>query len=349
MNLQPEGVKCGEARRHAPAYPPSHLFDGLVIVWRVTEQCNLACLFCGYSRLLDRPRATANPGSVLTFGALLRDYSRAYQRDVMVSWLGGEPLIWPPLRQLTRAFKHEFGLCVSVTTNGAALDSRAVRGHIIADYDEITVSIDGVGELNDRVRGAPGLYEQLRASLIALRDLKSSRGRGPLIRVNTILMRDTIDQIESLCHTLAGWGVEELTFNMLGGRDRPEFYPDHRLLPEQVEWLRAELPGIRERMARLGLRICGSPVYLERIASAARDIPIPVADCAPGSRVLFIDERSHVSPCSFTATGYGIPVSGIHSPGDLDQLPARFAASRRAPMLPPCFDCTCTKVFGKFE
>ncbi len=103
----------------------------LVLVWRITEVCDLACPFCAYSRDLRRPRAAANPDDVLRFGALLGEYARAYRRNILVSWLGGEPLLWKPLLDLSHTFKHAFGLRVSVTTNGTALDSEPVRRRIV--------------------------------------------------------------------------------------------------------------------------------------------------------------------------------------------------------------------------
>ena len=103
----------------------------LVLDWRTTEGCDLACPFCACSRDLRRPRAAANPDGVLRFGALLGEYARAYRRSILVSWLGREPLLWKPLLGLSHTFKHEVGLRVSVTTNGTALDSEPVRRRIV--------------------------------------------------------------------------------------------------------------------------------------------------------------------------------------------------------------------------
>jgi MoaA/NifB/PqqE/SkfB family radical SAM enzyme len=323
--------------------------DALVVVWRVTENCNLGCRFCEYSRHLRRPRTTANPEQVRAFGELLRDYRAVYGREVLVSWLGGEPLLWPPLTRISHTFKHEFNLRVGVTTNGTALESALVRQRIVEDYDQITISIDGIGEFHDWCRDAQGLYDQLRAGILDLRELKVRRGHGPLIRVNTILMRNNLHQFERLCCSLAEWGVEQVSFNALGGKHRPEFYQSHSLLPEHVAWLHQELPDIRERMARLGLSICGGEHYLHRIVSSIRGNSIPVFDCQPGARSLFIDERGVVAPCSFTTQGYGFRLDELKTAGDVDQIPWRLAERKRKEMLAPCFDCRSTQVFGKFS
>ena len=320
----------------------------LVVVWRVTELCNLGCRFCGYSRHLRWPRQAAHPEQVLAFGALLRDYQAESGRDVLVSWLGGEPLLWPPLMELSHTFKQEFKLHLGVTTNGTRLDSARIRERIVNDYDQITISLDGVEDWHDSYRDAPGLYARLGATIRKLRQARADTGHGPLIRVSTILTRENLAGFEALCRDCAAWGVEELTFNPLGGQSRPDFYAGHCLLPEHISWFVQELPRLREQMAQMGLKICGGQDYSNRIVSSIRGIPVPVADCKPGVQFLFIDERGLVGPCSFTLHRYGYPLAGFKSVQDLVRLPARLAERKRSEMLTPCRDCLSTQVFGKF-
>src|SRR5262245_55119333 len=99
----------------------------LVVVWCVTEGCRLSCGFCGYSRTVERRRQDSDAAEVLRVGRMLGDYSRDARRAVLVSWLGGEPLEWPPLTELARAFRHEFRLQQGVTTSGTPLRSSAIR------------------------------------------------------------------------------------------------------------------------------------------------------------------------------------------------------------------------------
>ena len=324
--------------QHSAPCPPR-----LVVVWRINEACNLACGFCGYSREVVRPRASASAEQVRALGAEQAAYGRAQGRAVLVSWLGGEPFLWRPLLGISRDFKRELGLQVAVTTNGIALRSARVRRALCADFAQLTVSVDGLGAFHDAVRGRAGLFDELRANVMALSELKARMRTGPLMRVNTILMRDNVEQFEALCVALAGWGVEEVTFNALGGRDRPDFFARHRLLPAHAAWLREELPAIRARMARLGLSVCGSEGYSARIVQAIEGVPAPVADCEAGQRYLFVDERGRVAPCSFTLEEYGQATEDIHA------LPGMFAARRREKRAAACANCVSTNVFGKFE
>lgn len=318
----------------------------LLVLWRVFEHCNLSCQFCGYSAKLRRPRTVADPDTVLRFGELLGEFARATGRRVSISWLGGESLLWPELSALSHTYSQAFGVRVGVTTNGEPLASPSVRGSLIDDYELVTVSVDGVGEFHNTCRDTPALFERIERNVRTL--AAEAAGSRLVLRVNTILMRGNIREFEHLCREVAGWGVSELTFNQLGGNDRPEFYPDNRLLPEQVEQFIAELPRVRAEMGRIGMTIHGTDRYLHRLASTAGGRPIPIDDCGPGRSFLFIDEQGRVSPCSFTSCGYGVPVDSLTTAEDLARLPDTFARLRRERRERACDDCHSTQVFDKF-
>ena len=320
----------------------------MIIVWRVTQHCNLSCPFCGYDRRLDRPRGVADVKEVLRFGAVLADYQHSTGEKVLVSWMGGEPLLWPPLRELTELFACDFGLRVSTTTNGTPLASAMMRTHIIEHYRELTISVDGIGRVHDDLRGWRGGFKHLRRAVRALVAERQANGQGPLLRANVVLMRETMSSFERLCAELADWGIDEITFNQLGGDDRPEFRAEHGLLPEDAEWLDANLPRIRNDVADRGVKLGGGAGYMRRLLATANGRRIPVADCGPGEGFLFINERGLASPCSFTENRYGVPLSEIESATALQQLPRRFSGMRAALRASSCDDCHSTHVFEKF-
>jgi MoaA/NifB/PqqE/SkfB family radical SAM enzyme len=323
--------------------------EPLVVVWRVTEACDLGCWFCEFNRHLRHPRHSARADVVLAFGALLARYGATTGRPVLVSWLGGEPLLWPPLVEVGQTFRREYGLRLGVTSNGTHFDSPQLLRHLAEAYDQVTVSVDGPGEFHDLGRGAPGLYNRLCAAVGALRELRERQGYGPLLRANTILMRSNISSFEALCCSLADWGIEEVTFNALGGAPAGPFYVRERLQPEQVAWLRLALPGIRERLAARGLTLRGSDHYLGRLHVAASGGVMPVADCRPGGDFLFVDEQGRVAPCSFTAAAHGQPLADVRSLPDLAQLSHLLAERRSREQWTPCRDCYNPQVFGKFD
>ena len=321
----------------------------MIIVWRVTESCNLSCPFCAFDRRLDRVRRDAAVETVARFGGVLSEYQHATGDRVLVSWMGGEPLLWPPLRELAEHFTRRLGVRVSTTTNGTPLGSAVVRDHILEHYTELTVSVDGLGTVHDDLRGWRGGFAHLRRVIPMLVAERRTRGRGPLLRANVVLMRDTVHDFDRLCTELADWGIDEITFNQLGGADRPEYLPTHGLLPSHAEWLSANIPRLRKALAPLGVRLAGGRGYLQRLLATANGQRIPVSDCGPGERFLFIDERARVAPCSFSIGDYGVPLAEIDTWEALQRVPQRYTALRAASRAGCCDDCHSTHVFEKFQ
>ena len=319
----------------------------MIVVWRITTHCNLRCAFCAYDRSLPTRRAEAVQESVLRFTRLLADYRARTDEPVMVSWLGGEPLLWKPLQTVSRALA-ELGLQTSATTNGTALKSPALRGMIADHFDELTVSLDGPQQFHDAIRRWPGGFEQLREGIAMLRASPRGARRQLRLRVNTVLMTQNVRSFPSLCDELLSWGIDEITFNQLGGYDRPEFYPAHRLSLADIDWLASMLPELRERLQLRGVRLAGGAQYLQRFRASAQGEQLPVASCQPGKDFLFVDEHGRIAPCSFTVADYASSIDELHSVDDLIALSGRYeqlAARRRSRW---CDDCPSTRVFEKF-
>ncbi|WP_442679996.1 radical SAM protein [Sphingomonas sp. ASY06-1R] len=317
----------------------------MIVLWRTTTHCNYACGFCAYDRRLGGIRRSVPAEEAARFGTLLADWARQRGQTVLLSWLGGEPLSWRPIWDLS-ARLAQAGLAISATTNGSSLDRADVRAALIASFRELTVSIDGPPSVHDALRGREGAWARVRSGLHAL---AAERGAAPLrLRANIVLMRQTLPHFAALCRQLADWGVDEITFNQLGGRDRPAFFPAQRLLPADIADLAACLPGLKQDLKPRGVTLCGDALYVERLAASADNRALAVEDCGQGRPFLFIDEAGIAAPCSFSGAAYGIPIAGLRTVADVDGLAARFAAARTARRLATCDDCPSTQQFAKF-
>lgn len=320
--------------------------ERLVVVCKVTEACNLGCAFCAYDRNLARPRRFADADRLRKLAPALAAAGVMRGTPVLVSWLGGEPLLWPELESVTETFRAH-GLATSVTTNGTTLGSSQSRTRVLDLFDELTVSIDGLGERHDQLRAWPGGFAHLERVLTRLVAERDARGSHLRVRVNTVVMRDNVDQLRALCHRLAGWGVDEITWNQLGGNDRPEFFAAHRLrapdvarLADVVGRLRSELPS--------GVRLGGDAAYLDRVRASSKDEAIAVRGCQIERTFLYVSIDGVVSPCSFTNRDLGEPLENLGSAERLLTLPARLAERRDAIAPRACTDCHSTQQFGKF-
>jgi MoaA/NifB/PqqE/SkfB family radical SAM enzyme len=320
----------------------------MIVVWQVTEHCNLACPFCRYDRNFGGKRREADPAAIQTFGRHLAEYQRETGRAVLVSWLGGEPLLWKPLQEISKHYCRCLGLRVATTTNGTTLGSQAMRRHLLEDYSELTVSVDAPGSVHDQLRGSDRLYATLAKNVRALANENQERGSVLRLRANIVLMQKTIGSFSQLCAELAEWGITEISFNQLGGNDRPEFYPDNRLRPEDLVVFENNLPGLRAKLSRQGVKLLGTAGYLRRMNASSRDEPVMISDCRPGRDFLFIDIEGRIAPCSFTSETSGIPTAEIESFKDLVHLAPRFASGIAKCRPTACNNCLSTRVFEKF-
>jgi MoaA/NifB/PqqE/SkfB family radical SAM enzyme len=342
--------------RQTPTMPPCRRSDvghrdqeaAMIVVWRVVQSCDLSCPFCAFDKRLSFARAATDPAEIARFTAVLADHQAATGDRVLVSWLGGEPLLWRPLHDLSLAVRA-LGLSVSATTNGTPLGGLRLRRHLCDVYKELTISVDGFSSFHDPMRGWAGGFEKLRVWVPALAREARLRGSALKLRANVVLMHQNIADFPRLCLELADWGITEISFNQLGGRDRPEFYAEHRLRPADVDFLEAELPETRARLGEHGASVIGGANYVRRIRASALDQRNPVDDCGPGESFLFIDETGLASPCSFTTADYGVALRTITTASDLAALPARFRRMRAARRSMQCDDCLSTQVCDKFK
>lgn len=319
----------------------------MIILWRVVDHCNLACPFCAFDRRLDKRRHAADPAQVARFIDVLGAWAGLSQRPVLLSWLGGEPLLWKPLEALTRRARRN-GIALSITTNGTTLGSPYVRSQLIENYSEVTISVDGLAGFHDRMRGWPGAFDKLAKYVSALAAERKASGSLLRLRANIVLMRGNIRMFPELCHALSSWGMDEISFNQLGGRDRPEFFPDNRLEAADIASLRAVLPLLRMQLApRTG--IVGAPTYLARIENSIAGVALPISDCRVADNFLFVDEAGRIAPCSFTPDHFGLSVDGLSDARDLDRLPGRLRAQQKCRPSADCSDCPSTQQFEKFE
>jgi MoaA/NifB/PqqE/SkfB family radical SAM enzyme len=320
----------------------------MIVVWRVTQHCNLSCPFCSYDRTLSLPRVQASLETVMRFAAVLSAYQKTNDDPVLVSWIGGEPFLWRHLREATLRLTDEFGLRVSATSNGTTLGSADVKRLIVERFSELTISVDAPGAAHDALRGWPGGFDRLERHVSEVAREKAIAGRGPLLRINTVLMRDNLPRFEELCLRVAAWGVNEITFNQLGGRDRPEFFPDHRLRASDVDHLEDFVPALRARLAERGVRLNGGAGYVRRMRASASGDALPMRHCGVGRRFLFVDERGLTAPCNYTVEQIGVPLNELGSVEAFSALPIQLEAARERCRPAACEDCHSTQVWDKF-
>ena len=311
----------------------------LIVLWRVFTFCNLDCAFCGYARSEKIPRVAVPFSEIERVGSLIADYQQTTGTQVLVSWLGGEPLLWPDVRKASQVYRS-LGLKVSLTTNGTTLGQPEVQRLVLENLSEVTISLDIHGPTHDEYRGR----ETFAAIVAATRQLVALRNQwqAPLrIRINAILMRDNVQFVSAFIALLDEIGVDEVTFNELGGIERPAFWRSHRLEPQHVDLFVQQLA----HAAPERLRIVAAPLYLERLRASAEGRKLAATSCQAIGRFLFVNEQGLTGPCPFIVDRVGRSIATVRTAQELFALANDFS---RAQGDGPCLDCKSTFNFGKF-
>lgn len=156
---------------HFSVLPPS------VLVYNVTFRCNMKCRMClNWTKKEQRELTASELEKVLKKGDL-------FHRIENVSISGGEPTLRADLPEIVEVLYTNLPRVrkMSIVTN--ALNTRRVVGQMEAiarltmernSLLSIGVSLDGMGEIHDRIRDVPRAYEKVRETIHALMELRES-------------------------------------------------------------------------------------------------------------------------------------------------------------------------------
>ena len=139
----------------------------MLVIWEVTQACDLACVHCRASAQSER-----NPAELSTEqGYRLLDEIRSFGEPLMV-FTGGDPLKRPDLYDLIR-YSVKIGLRTNVTPSATPLlTAEAIEGFQAAGITRMAISLDGPdAATHDEFRGIPGTFDRAMFALRHARDI----------------------------------------------------------------------------------------------------------------------------------------------------------------------------------
>ncbi len=211
-------------------------------VWEITLACDLACRHCG-SRA---GRARPNELSTQECLALVRQLAEMGVREVTL--IGGEAYLRSDWLQIVSAIAAH-GMTPTMTSGGRGIDEALAQAAAKAGLATVGISLDGLEQTHDRLRGVKGSHAAARNALRAL------KRAGIGITVNTQVNRLTMPELPELLeliadHGLHGWQIA-LTVPMGRATDEPEVL----LQPYDLLALHPLLASLSERANALKLRL----------------------------------------------------------------------------------------------
>lgn len=169
-----------------------------LVIWEVTQACDLACLHCRASAIPCR-----HPSELSTEeGIQLLSEVRSFGKPLMV-FTGGDPLKRPDLFTLLRE-SVALGLRTTVTPSATPLLTRsAVDQFAASGVARMAVSIDGTDpETHDGFRGVPGSFDRSLDALRYARDLNLET------QVNTTVTQRNRQDLDRIADLASGVGAK---------------------------------------------------------------------------------------------------------------------------------------------
>ncbi|AWB27013.1 TIGR04347 family pseudo-SAM/SPASM protein [Halococcoides cellulosivorans] len=181
--------------------------DAPVVVWNLTAGCNLTCEHC---------YADADEPSPEEFdtdeGKALIDDLAAFGVPVLL-FSGGEPLVRDDLEELV-AYATDQGLRAVLSTNGTLLDEDRAAALKEAGLAYAGVSVDGLPETHDAIRGEEGAFDGAMAGIEACQAVGLDTG------IRFTVTERNVDDLEELLDIAELRGIDRVCVYHLsyGGR-----------------------------------------------------------------------------------------------------------------------------------
>ncbi len=259
----------------------------LIAVLVVNNKCNWDCVYC----FGDYPNRREVDYTTDEIKYVIDELYRMGARYINMH--GGETLLRNDIGELVHYAKHK-GMYVCVITNGSLLANKIDE---VKAVDNLTISLDGGAEGNDRNRGE-GTYE---ASLAAIRLAVKS---GIPLRVQATLTRHTMNDIGTLARLAQEEGFH-LQFSIL-------FKPlkraqDCQMSPEEI---RRTVQEIRKYKAM------GYPIFTsDRVLDASYHWPFDYNESHHVTENQIPDTyRPYHIPCFYSRTKFTIEADGYIYP-----------------------------------
>ncbi|MCA9654908.1 MAG: radical SAM protein [Myxococcales bacterium] len=284
-----DALPVADTRRLREPAKPGTVPTPRLAVWELTLACDLQCIHCG-SRAGPR-----RPGELSTEECLdlVRQLRELGVGEVTV--VGGEAYLRNDFILVIRAIR-DAGMACTMTTGGRNLHRERAEAMVEAGVSSVNVSIDGMEQSHDHLRGVPGSW---RAAFAAVANLQAA---GAKVHVNTQINPRTMHDLPALLERLHEAGIPawqlQITAPFGHAGDRPELLLQPYMMIEVFEIL----DGLVERATALGVRLwpANNLGYFGRLEAKLRKLQKRGAHykgCVAGRYQLGIEADGAIKGC----------------------------------------------------
>ncbi|WP_135363817.1 TIGR04053 family radical SAM/SPASM domain-containing protein [Halosimplex halophilum] len=277
----------------------------LVLIWEVTQACELTCDHC---RADARPARHPDELSTAEGKRLLGQAADFGDRQLVVL-SGGDPMKRPDLVELVD-YGTDQGLTVSLTPSGTdELDAGAIGDLADAGLKRMALSVDGATpERHDAFRGESGSFEA------TMRAARQAQQAGIPLQINTTVCADTVEDLPAIRDVVADLGAVLWSVFFLVPVGRGQVLDP--IAPDRAERVMEWLAEVADE-APFGLKTTEAPHYrrvrrqaaAESEGGASGDAPTADenrrASVLAGDGFAFVSHTGEVYPSGFLPKSAG--------------------------------------------
>ena len=255
----------------------------------ITSRCNARCNMCSVwqSKGTDRLR----PDHIVKLPRSLRT----------VNITGGEPFLHPQLPDFVAAVRRHLPRAVTtISTNGLLTDHIAQMTPDLLARDRhlrIAVSIDGLGDTHDRIRGVPGAFNR---AIQTIEQLKRIGFRG--LRLAMTLSEANSDQLLPVAALTRKFKLE---LSLVPAHASAVHFLTSDTAPANLEVLQPQLEIFISRLLRsVSPRLWLRAHFADRVGKyiACR---LPSFSCRAGNDFFFLQADGTIYPCNVCSKPLG--------------------------------------------
>ncbi len=280
-----------------------HLRPTMIANFAVTYRCNGRCTTCGIWRMEDPRRGEMTLSDIRDLFELNKGFLGGV-RSIQIT--GGEPFTRGDLPEIVSMIRGRLPRCSFwIPTNGMDPETieDATRGILKGIKGEglgVSVSMDGLGQTHDNVRGLVGSFER---AMETLRRLSAIRGEYPSLEL-AVGMTVTPENFKDLREVFklagsygAGFSLRPVNFSRIYYRN----IGGPLSMERDAEELLPMIQGIGREILRDRGLIASTPTlrYMRGVVDFVRDPARRWLRCTAGSDSLFLDPYGNVYPCIF--------------------------------------------------
>lgn len=268
----------------------------------ITDRCNLVCRMCPI--IINDPKAKARKTLPRELALQVADFAKE-RGAKMIEIAGGEATVvdyfWDLLDRVCSCDAE-----VRLVTNGLMTTDEHIAAFARYPNLQVQISIDGVGEVHDRIRGVKRAFERSANTLERLCEAGCKK-----VSVNTVVQRTNLDNMVETYEYFRHLPLLYHAFSLVEGVEAPE----DAIFPEDCDRVMKVLHEIKDRADRDGRDVILSDELL-RVFRLRTKYPYfmmhPGWGCTVVQRSVTIFEDGRVVPCLHRDWNTNTVVRNLH-------------------------------------